>query len=80
MQSDLKLKKGYIHSTNEFRSMEHVEEVPEAKMNKACNEVNYEQSAQGGLKLRVVFDAYAKTSNGASLNDSLMVDRKLQWS
>ena len=69
MQSDPELKKGYTDFTNEFRSMKHMEEVPEEKTNKPCNEVNYVQCVQGGLNLSVVFDAYAKTSNGASSMD-----------
>jgi len=59
--------------------MRHAEPVPAADLHKACHEVFYlpmhavRKEDSTTTKLRVVFDASAKSSTGVSLNDTLLV-------
>ena len=59
--------------------LKHAECVPEADMHKPSQETFYlpmhavRKEESTTTKLRVVFDASAKSSNGISLNDSLLV-------
>ena len=78
------LRKRYSDFINEFISLDHMEGIPQEEINKPSNEVYYlphhcvfkEDSTT--TKLRVVFDGSAKTSNGVSLNESLMVGPVVQ--
>ncbi|XP_064405765.1 uncharacterized protein LOC135350852 [Halichondria panicea] len=64
---------------NEYMDLKHAECVPEADMHKPSQETFYlpmhavRKEESTTTKLRVVFDASAKSSNGISLNDSLLV-------
>ena len=78
------LRKRYSDFINEIISLDHMEVIPQEELNKPSNEVYYlphhcvfkEDSTT--TKLRVVFDGSAKTSNGVSLNESLMVGPVVQ--
>ena len=78
------LRKRYSDFINEFISRDHMEVIPQEEINKPSNEVHYlphhcvfkEDSTT--TKLRVVFGGSAKTSNGVSLNESLMVGPVVQ--
>ena len=78
------LRKRYSDFINEFISLDHMEVIPQEEINKPSNEVYYlphhcvfkEDSTT--TKLRVVFDGSAKTSNGVSLNESLMIGPVVQ--
>ena len=78
------LRKRYSDFINEFISLDHMEDNPQEEINKPSNEVYYlphhcvfkEDSTT--TKLRIVFDGSAKTSNGVSLNENLMVGPVVQ--
>ena len=78
------MRKRYGDFVDEFVSLDHMEVVPENEINKPDSDVYYlphhcvfkEDSTT--TKLRVVFDGSAKTSNGLSLNESLMVGPVVQ--
>ena len=78
------LRKRYSDFINEFISLGHMEVIPQEEINKPSNEVYYlphhcvfkEDSTT--TKLRVVFDGSSKTSNGVSLNESLMIGPVVQ--
>ena len=61
---------------NEYVCLHHAELVPEADVNKPVSETFYlpvHKEESTTTKLRVVFDASAKSSTGTSLNDCLLV-------
>ena len=66
----------------EFFDSGHLEKVPEKELEtKSCYYLPHHcilNSDRTTTKLRVVFDASAKTISGISLNECLMVGRKLQ--
>ena len=78
------LRKRYSDFINEFISLDHMEVIPQEEINKPSNDVFFlphhcvfkEYSTT--TKLRVVFDGSAKTSNGVSLNESLMIGPVVQ--
>ena len=75
--------KGNFHSfddvINEYFQQSHAEPVPSKDLMKTCKEVFYlpmhavYKDSSSTSKLRVVFDASAKSSSGVSLNDQLLV-------
>ena len=78
------LRKRYSDFIYEFVSQDHMEVTPREEINIPSNQVYYlphhcvfkEDSTT--TKLLVVFDGSAKTSNGCSLNESLMVGPVVQ--
>ena len=84
LDTNPELRKRYGDFVDEFVSLDHMEVVPENEINKPDSDVYYlphhcvfkEDSTT--TKLRVVFDGSAKTSNGLSLNESLMVGPVVQ--
>ena len=64
---------------NEYMDLKHAELVPEEDLNKPLQETFYlpmhavRKEESTTTKLRVVFDASAKSSTGISLNESLLV-------
>ena len=78
------LKTGYQNFIQEFLDLDHMEEVPAADVDCPPNKCFYlphhcvfkEDSTT--TKLRVVFDGSAKTTNGVSINDALMVGPVVQ--
>jgi hypothetical protein len=81
-RKDPALKRDYMEFIEEYIRLNHMKLVPPTQMN--VNErvflphhaVTKETSTT--TKLRVVFDASAKTTTGVSLNDAVMVGPKLQ--
>ena len=82
LKRDPELQKRYSDFITEFIDLGHMEKVPNSELNNPQNFclphrcVFKEDSST--TKLRVVFDASAKTTSGFSLNDCLMVGPKLQ--
>ena len=84
LQGNPELRQRYKAFIDEFLQMDHMEAVPTEEITKPSNETFYiphhcvfkEESTS--TKLRVVFDGSAKTSNGHSLNDALMVGATIQ--
>lgn len=82
-QKDIQYYELYKQFMNEYLSLGHMEEVPE-------NEIIYNafylphhgvyKESSTTTKLRVVFDASSKTTNGNSLNDNLLVGAVVQQS
>ena len=78
------LRKRYSDFIKEFISLDHMEVIPQEEINKPSNEVYYLphqcvfKKDSTITKLLVVFDGSAKTSNGVSLNESLMVGPVVQ--
>ena len=64
---------------NEYFELEHAEVVPKADLGRPHDKVFYlpmhavRKDSSSTTKLRVVFDASAKSSTGISLNDTLLV-------
>ena len=82
---DKQLKDKFEAFVNEFIDLGHLELVPAAEINKHCADVFYlphhsvTKDSSTTSKLRVVFDASAKTSGGGpSLNDTLMTGPVIQ--
>ena len=79
---DPKLKENYAAVMKEYFDLNHAEKVPEEEVNDS--DVYYMphhgvvRESSSTTKLRVVFDASAKTSIGSSLNDCLIVGPKVQ--
>jgi Pao retrotransposon peptidase len=69
---------------SDYQTLGHMEAVPTDQLDKPCSEVYYiphhavMKASSSTTKLRVVFDASAKSSSGVALNDKLMVGPKLQ--
>ena len=84
LQSMPNTKTKYKEFIQEFRDLGHLELVPNADLEKPCDQVFYlphhsvikEDSTT--TKLRVVFDGSAKSQSGISLNESLMVGSTIQ--
>ena len=83
LDTNPELRKRYGDFVDEFVSRDHMEVVPEDEINKPDSDVYYIPhhcvfKDSTTTKLRVVFDGSAKTSNGLSLNKSLMVGPVVQ--
>ena len=84
LDRDVPLKKRYCDFINEFMDLKHMEEVPPGEIEIDSSKVFYLphhcvfKESSTTTKLRVVFDASAKTSSGYSLNDCLLVGPKIQ--
>ena len=80
--SNKKLHEKYKNFVKEFIDLGHLEKVPEKELEtKSCYYLPHHcvlKSDSTTTKLRVVFDASAKTTSGISLNECLMVGPKLQ--
>ena len=82
LNNDLSLKERYSSFIQEFIDLGHLEKVPDDQLDNPRNFylphhcVTNEDSST--TKLRVVFDASAKTTTGYSLNDCLFVGPKCQ--
>ena len=82
--ADPELHERYKNFIREFMDLGHLEQVPPNEIDKDPPQLYYlphhcvfrEESTT--TKLRVVFEGSVKTKNGKSLNESLMVDAKLQ--
>ena len=67
----------FAHVMQEYFTMGHVEPVED--LNKSCQDVYYlpmhvvKSETSSTSKIRIVFDASAKSTSGASLNDQLLV-------
>ena len=78
------LKERYTSFIDEFLCLKHMEEVPENEIVKSSSEVYYLphhcvlKESSKTTNFRVVFDDSAKTSNGCSLNDNLLVGPVVQ--
>ena len=78
------LRDQYRDFINEFKSLGHLEKVPDEEINNGCQNRFYLphhavlKESSTTTKLRVVFDGSAKTSTGTSLNDILLVGPTLQ--
>ena len=74
--ADTSLKEQYVNFMNEYEALGHMTVIPESEI-KSSNPNYYMphhpvvKETSCTTKLRVVFDASAKTSNGVSLNDNL---------
>ena len=79
-----KLQEEYIKFMREFIEMGHLELVPTESEEPKCSDCFYVphhgvlKESSTTTKLRVVFDGSAKTSNGVSLNETLMVGPRVQ--
>ena len=79
------LKERYISFIDEVLSLKHIREVPENEIVKPSSEVYHlplhcvlKDSSSTTTNFRVVFDGSANTSNGCSLNDSLLIGPVVQ--
>ena len=78
------LRKGYQAFIQEFKDMDHIEEVPQHEFERSPDKCYYlphhcvfkEDSTT--TKLRFVFDGSAKTTNGVSINEALTVGPVVQ--
>ncbi|XP_055917774.1 uncharacterized protein LOC129950029 [Eupeodes corollae] len=86
LESNPKLRADYNKCLKEYEELHHMEEID---VNDAVLQTPFHyflphhaafKEASSTMKLRVVFDAAAKASDGKSLNDRLLVGPKLQSS
>ena len=79
LDSKPNLKEGYTEFIHEFIDLNHLEPVPDNEIAKPDHQLNFlphhcvHKEDSTTKKLRVVFDGSAKSSNGNSLNGSLMI-------
>ena len=82
MERSMKVKgttKEFVEVMKEYFAMDHAERVPSAEVNSPGREIYYlpmhavHKEDSSTSKLRIVFDASAKTASGTSLNDHLLV-------
>lgn len=84
LERDPQMRESYKNTIEDYFELGHAEPVPKASIEKMENDTFYMphhcviKSSSTTTKLRVVFDASAKTANGLSLNDTLMDGPKLQ--
>lgn len=82
LQNQPTYRQEYNHFMKEYESLGHMVEVPplEVDSNKVCYIPHHcvTKDSSTTTKFRVVFDASAKTANGVSLNDTLMVGPTVQ--
>ena len=84
LDSNPNLKEGYTEFIHEFIDLNHLEPVPDKEIGKPDYQLNFlphhcdHKEDSTTTKLRVVFDGSAKSSNGNSLNSSLMVRPTVQ--
>jgi hypothetical protein len=83
-EADPKIKRDYTKFMDEFLSLGHMEEIPPDEISSPVHEHFYLphhcvfKDTSTTTKMRVVFDASAKTDSGISLNDNLLVGPRLQ--
>ena len=82
LNANPELKRKYIEFIQEFIDLGHMEQVPKEELdNPNCYYLPHHcvhKPDSTTTKLRVVFDASARTTSGHSLNDCLLVGPKLQ--
>jgi len=84
LNSQPDVKEEYVKSIREFTSLGYLEPVPPEDLRKPPSAAYYMphrevvKESSSSTKVRVVFDASAKTSTGVSLNDTLYTGPKLQ--
>ncbi|XP_063240264.1 uncharacterized protein LOC134541050 [Bacillus rossius redtenbacheri] len=81
LKSDPKLKAMYSEFMSDYVASGHMEEVTESQIPSASYYIPHHcvvKPESSTTKLRVVFDASAKSSSGVSLNDALFTGTRLQ--
>jgi len=80
LTANLKLYENYRHFLHEYESLGHMTEVKEADTQEGCFLPHHPVLKESNVttKLRVVFDASAKTTSGFSLNDVLLTGPVVQ--
>lgn len=82
LRRDPRFKISYIESFNEYRNARIIEEIPENELDKkSVFYLPHSGVVKRSLepsKVRIVFDGSAKSTNGRSLNDNLMMGPNLQ--
>ena len=74
----------YVSFMQDYLKSGHMEEIPKNELCRSYTDKYYlphhgvQKQGASGIKLRVVFDASAKSSNGVSLNDLLLAGPNLQ--
>lgn len=81
LSKNIKLKTDYSQVIHEYAEMNHMIKVPKQEINKKGLYLPHHaviREDKETTKVRVVFDASCKGSNGVSLNDNLMIGPTLQ--
>lgn len=81
LDSNLNLRHKYTEFINEYLPLNHTKLVPQAEMHRSRDYLSHHavfKEASSTAKLRVVFDASAKTTNGLSLNGNLLPGPTIQ--